>query len=57
MYKNFQKYQKTRKIPIKTSKNRQNTDQNIEKLSNLNFKVEKSLKTAKNVEKKIVEKI
>ena len=34
MYKNFQKCRKTRKIQTKTSKNRKNTDQNIEKLSN-----------------------
>ena len=34
MSKNQQKFRRTRKIPTKTTKNRQNTDQNIEKPSN-----------------------
>ena len=34
MYKNFQKCLKTRKITTETSKNRQNTEQNVEKSSN-----------------------
>ena len=34
MSKNNHKYPKIRKIPTKTSKNRQNTNENVEKPSN-----------------------